>query len=400
MAAKKSSKSKKAPAKQLKYIAVSSKNYGNALKGVKVYYEGAKPNNLRDDGTFRFGKNILEALKKKFASKFKLILTTETNTITKNGSIFEVRISSKMLASMNTETINRTRDVKNDIIQQQFSISFPTHFTDPPSAPYISNALSKILAPGISKRMSSKDKDALNKFLPEYLTSEAQTAVILKATTQVESLEELANELKKELDSTTSRSEKWWQDYIKGKILLIQQGYIKAIEKMNTSLGNTKYPDFALVTHDSYLDILEIKRPDTSTIKHDVGRDNYYWDTEMTKAIIQLENYLENISKHADAVRSHIRDKYSIDLKVVRPRGIILAGDTRDFKNQKQKDDFRILTNGIKHITIVTYDELHTRLENYISVLKEYSKKPSTRKKKSSTKTKPKRKNLNKTLVN
>ncbi len=177
MATKKPNRKKKTKTRQLKYITVSSRGYGNALKGTKVYYEGAKPSNLKDDGTFRFGKNILEALKKRFAAKFKLILTKETDLITKHGTIFEVRISSKMLNSMNTETINRTRDVKNDIIQQRFSVLFPQHFTEPQSTPYISNALSKMLGPGISNKMSARDKDALNKFLPEYLTNEAQTAV-------------------------------------------------------------------------------------------------------------------------------------------------------------------------------------------------------------------------------
>lgn len=172
--------------------------------------------------------------------------------------------------------------------------------------------------------------------------------------------------------------------FIQAKILLIQQGYIKAIEKMNISIGKTKFPDFSLVTHDNYLDILEIKKPDTPILRLDNSRDNYYWDPEMAKAISQLENYLENISKFASDVRSHILDTYKIDLKVVRPRGIILAGDTRKFTEQKQKDDFRLLSHGLKHITVLTYDELHVRLENYISVLKQYDKqkKPKTTQKK------------------
>ena len=38
---------------------------------------------------------------------------------------------------------------------------------------------------------------------------------------------------------------------------------------MNVAVGNTKFPDFALVTHDNYLDILEIKKPDTRVLKED-----------------------------------------------------------------------------------------------------------------------------------
>ena len=44
------------------------------------------------------------------------------------------------------------------------------------------------------------------------------------------------------------------------------------------------------------------------------------------------------------------------------------------FEDQKPKDDFRLLTQANKNITFVTYDELVTRLENYIEVLEKHSK--------------------------
>jgi hypothetical protein len=59
-------------------------------------------------------------------------------------------------------------------------------------------------------------------------------------------------------------------------------------------------------------------------------------------------------------------------MKAIRPRGIILTGDTRNFEGQKIKDDFRLLREGIKNVTILTYDELLTRLQNYIAVLREF----------------------------
>ena len=170
-----------------------------------------------------------------------------------------------------------------------------------------------------------------------------------------------------------SYAEGWWQSYIKKNILIIQQGYIAAVDKMNVAIGTTKYPDFALVTHDNYLDILEIKKPNTQLLKNDAGRGNYFWDPEISKAIIQVENYIEHVSHHADAVRNHIRDNYKMELKVLRPRGIILAGDTIKFSTGKESDDFRLLCLATKNITFVTYDELLSRLKNYIKVLEDHS---------------------------
>jgi hypothetical protein len=83
------------------------------------------------------------------------------------------------------------------------------------------------------------------------------------------------------------------------------------------------------------------------------------------------------VTEHAPSVRSYILDTYKVDLKVVRPRGIILVGDARLLNEQKQKDDLRLLSQGLKNITVVTYDELLTRLKNYIEVLTRSAKPAS-----------------------
>ena len=146
---------------------------------------------------------------------------------------------------------------------------------------------------------------------------------------------------------------------------------------MNVIVGKTKYPDFSLITHDSYLDIFEIKKPSTNLLRYDDSRDNYFWDTEMAKAIIQTENYIEKVSNSAETIRGFIKDEYQIELKIVKPRGIILAGKSNIFTKQKQKDDFRLLAQGNKNLTFLTYDELLNRLLNYINVLDQFSN-PST----------------------
>ena len=198
------------------------------------------------------------------------------------------------------------------------------------------------------------------------------SSIAIKAV-EIDSLKRLGAEFKAELGN--QHPESWWQNYIQARILIMQQGYIRPVEKMNVAIGNTKFPDFALVTHDNYLDILEIKKPDTVILKEDKSRGNYHWDTEISRAIIQVLNYLEHISNQAAQVRSFVKDTYELELKVVRPRGFILAGNSAEFSSQKQRDDFRLLSHGLKNVTVITYDELLVRLENHIRVLEKYSSK-------------------------
>jgi len=355
-----------------KFIKVANRSYGNLLKGTKIYYEGARPKTLRDDGSIKFGKNILELLKAKY-KRFRWIITKETNGVKLVNGIYEIRTGQKALSKMNSLSFSRTRDIKTDIVKETFTqiyanMKFDTATIDA----YRPGTVALLLKGKIHKKLNSEDKDALNVFLPEYISKESVSTVnLLKASTQIQTLQDLAKNIRDEMKG--DRSESWWQKYIHKNILFIQQGYIQALQKMNISIGNTKFPDFSLITHDGFLDIFEIKKPSTTLIKPDNSRGNYYWDTELSKAIIQVENYIENISKNAESVRGYIKDNYKIDMKVVRPRGIILAGDASSLKEQKEKDDFRLLTLASKNITFVTYDELATRLENYISVLQKHT---------------------------
>lgn len=358
----------------LRFVRVTARNYGNKLKGIKIYYEGAKPSGLRPDGTINLGKNILEILTGKFGTKFRWIISEQTNSIEVRYNIARVKISRQLLQKMSSEQIDRNRDIKNDIINRTFFNVYPSYFTAPVTTVYAPGTLANTLNKDILPKLSADDRDALNEFLPDFIASQSMASVnLLKATAQIESLKELAAEM--ETAISAGHGESWWQTYIRSKILIIQQGYIKAIEKMNIAIGNTKFPDFSLVTHDNYLDILEIKKPTTEILKLDASRGNYFFDAEISKAVVQVENYISNVTKFGDAVRSYILESHKIDLKVVRPRGIILAGNASQFTDQKQKDDFRLLSQGLKNLTIVTYDELLTRLKNYIEVLEEFTER-------------------------
>lgn len=370
--------------KQKKYIEVSSKSYGNNLKGTKVYYEGKRPKKLKDDGSFSFGKSILELLKNKFGSRFRLVLTKSTDSVKKEGTISVVRLSEKTLGKMYGESFSRRRDINIDIIQKMFGKSHPKLVDRKIKVLYTPGRFAGLLEGDVLGKLSSDDKDALNKFIPEYVALEpAAAANKLSAKAQLKTLKQFAKDLRKEL--LANRSEHWWQDYIRKNILVIQQGYIRAIDKINVAVGKTKFPDFSLVTHDGYLDVLEIKKPSTPLLDFDEGRSNFYWNREISRALIQVENYIESISRYADAVRSFLLDDHQVSLQVLRPRGVILAGSSAQLGDQqKKKDDFRILSCSMKNVQVITYDELLDRLENYIDVLDNRSEKSKRKKRKNS----------------
>ena len=176
---------KKASAPAVKFVTVISRSYGNALKGTKVYYEGKKPKGLKKDGTISFGKHILEALKRKFGDKkFRWIITQGQDFITIERNIVRVRTSQRTLSRMGASLWDRGRDIKNDIVASSFSIVYPSHFTKKEMPVYVPGRLSQTLNPKILPRLSAEDREAMNKFLPEFIASELLNAVnLLKAKT-------------------------------------------------------------------------------------------------------------------------------------------------------------------------------------------------------------------------
>lgn len=152
--------------------------------------------------------------------------------------------------------------------------------------------------------------------------------------------------------------ESWWQSLLEKHIPLLLPGYVQCFSKINIGIGRTKFPDFLLQTQDGYLDVLEIKRPDTELFTKDNNHDNYSFSKVLSNAISQVNRYVEETQKHCQDLQEYIQEKHKSNVRVLHPTGIILAGDRRNF-SQHEKDDFRRLTRMLTNIKLITYDDLH-----------------------------------------
>jgi len=190
-------------------------------------------------------------------------------------------------------------------------------------------------------------------------------------------LQSVVDEFSKRLENK-ALSEADWQRFLQKYILLFNTSYVDTIEKLSVDLRG-KYPDFLLVNVYGYLDIYEIKKPTTTLLRHDDSRDNYYWDVEVAKAISQTEKYVQMLIKNDLEVRDIIKEKCKIEVKVVRPRGFIVVGNSKQFINSKMNDDFRLLAASLKNVDVVLYDELLGNLQNLLDRLKKRTTRRSSR---------------------
>ncbi|HAW08714.1 MAG TPA: hypothetical protein DCW42_06035 [Bacteroidetes bacterium] len=161
-----------------------------------------------------------------------------------------------------------------------------------------------------------------------------------------------------------SPPESKWGDFLKKNLFLVESKYIKLISELNVVLAGSRNVDFGLIDSQGYLDLFEIKKPNTKLLAGSTDRGNYYWNSEAIKAITQAEKYLYNAERKAPELKEDITRELDINVKVVRPRAVVIMGHSNQLDNEKKREDFRILRMSLKNVEIVLYDELLERLKN------------------------------------
>lgn len=359
-------------------IPITSRWYGKRFLNKEIHYVGfgKKPKFVKADGSFTLGKHILEALSEKFKNFDLVISFNGKSLVKKEGRKTTVTLSFQDYSLFKKAFAEKKRVVATKVVKGQLPTLYPKFFsTTEKLIVYESGLFSELLSPTFDPaRLGRADLDALIAFIPKLLgykvgtESKAIKAVVSqKEVLQLSYLEKFISDLSKRL--TKKQSESSWQKYFYENILLLQEGYIEKIEKLNIDI-DPKFPDFCLVTGDGYLDVLEIKTPDTPLLRYDDSHKNYYWSPDLAKAIAQTEKYIDVIAKNNDRVRNYIRDKYQIDLKIIKPRGIIIAGSAKSMIESDKRDDFRLLAGSLKNVEVMTYSELEQLMMNRLHTLR------------------------------
>ena len=243
---------------------------------------------------------------------------------------------------------------------------FPTHFdAEEAKSSYRPGQIAALLKDErIVGQMSDADKEALFELYPALvqnqdftLRSSARLRFIMEGmgATKTVYLEKVIHAFECRLSKKSH--EHVWQTFLREHILMMLNTYAAVIEKPNVAIA-VKYPDFMLVDAYGYVDIYEIKTPQTDVLKYDDGRDNYYWSPEAARAISQTEKYLDHVSKNRLAIAEDLKRKKGTEVNLVRPRGFVVVGTRKQLVNQTMKDDFRILNDSLKNIDILFFDDL------------------------------------------
>ena len=326
------------------------------------------------------GNLVVQEIHRRYKKMIDLTVTASgAARIDARGKTVSLVLPHKQLTKVgeSVRTIKRERNEEMRIEVQHFLGDTYNQFKDlkDTEAGYSAGRLSELLGQDkVLSNLSAEDREALEEFIPEYLSNIPGT---LKAKKKLQVifdaldagkkiyLEKVLREFRSKLKRNV-QNEHSWQKFLSDYILILRQSYGEVLEKESVSLQG-KFPDFMLIDPYGYLDIYEIKKPSTQLLRHDASRNNYYWDTEISKAIAQIENYTYQAQRHADALATDIRKAKNLDVNIVRPRGYIIAGRRSQLSSPKMKDDFRILSESLKNVDIILYDDLLESLEAFVA---------------------------------
>jgi hypothetical protein len=374
-----------------KYI-IKNRTYGKKYLGREIFYLGfpRKPQFLKEKGQgFPGGKHLLETLEARL-KKFKLILTPTKDHIEKVGRSFNVYVSVRALTRFNTLVREKSREIKLDAISSVLGSVFPGQFKRSDRVEsYRRGMLSRLLTDNLDPRvLSMDDVRAVTNFTtkiaadPKATGFDEKAAVGRKRSVQLIYLRRLIAEFEDRIAKNLGEND--WQAYLSEKILYFQDSYIRKIDKPNITTVTTQFPDFGVITADDYLDLIEIKTPGTVLLKEDLSHNSYYWSADMAKAIAQVETYIESTTNRKADLTLQIERITSLRLKIVKPRGLIIAGSTTQFSGNAIKADyFRMLNECLKNVEIVPYDELSRRLRNTATSIEKLEAGPQSMKKRS-----------------
>ncbi len=231
----------------------------------------------------------------------------------------------------------------------------------------------------VAQKLNEEDLEALNNFFPKIFETSlkgkrkgvrVERNALIQNTKKITDkifLDEVIKEFEANLTKKTV-SEAEWQKFLSEKVFRFLANYVTTIEKQNVSVS-VSYPDFVLADVYGFVDVFEIKKHGTPLVALDESHDNYYWKSDIVKAISQIENYIDEIVRNADDYVRAVKKKKGVDIRVVRPRGYIIAGTSNQFKNKKESGDFRKLGSSLKNISFILYDELLENLKNLRSKL-------------------------------
>lgn len=118
--------------------------------------------------------------------------------------------------------------------------------------------------------------------------------------------------------------------------------------------------------------LIEIKTPCTEIVGKPY-RETYSMSLDMSGAVNQVLNYCDELQKNFSTLTRDLEEADTV--RAFSPKCVVVIGKISTL-NAKQQKAFELYRNSFNNLTIITFDELHQKICDLMSVFKEDTPRP------------------------
>jgi hypothetical protein len=111
--------------------------------------------------------------------------------------------------------------------------------------------------------------------------------------------------------------------------------------------------------------LIEIKTPLTPLLGSLYRGDIHNVSTELAGAVMQISNSKDALLKNCHALKADSASKF----EAFNPPCVVVAGNTGELTDTLRLKSFELFRNGLKDVSIITYDELFAKIRHIVDLL-------------------------------
>jgi Domain of unknown function (DUF4263) len=166
----------------------------------------------------------------------------------------------------------------------------------------------------------------------------------------------------------TEKREQAYQDWFEEHPWICGINYVGRVDIRR--IGLHQITDVVMKTTDGYLDLIELKRPDSPVLRLDQDRNLFYFSTEASQSVAQAAAYVTTTEENRHMLGQTEK------LLFLKPRARIVIGRSDTWK-QPHRNALRILNASLHFIEVWTYDDILAMADQLVR-LYERSEEDST----------------------
>lgn len=159
---------------------------------------------------------------------------------------------------------------------------------------------------------------------------------------------------------TKNELEPAWQTWFEKNDWVLGNNHVAVLEDRRIDTENIS--DYLLKAEDGHLDLIEIKRPALHFWADARDHGNLVPHSDLTKALTQSTNYLFELEREMNLVKTQERLKGA---PIAKPRALLIHGRSAAWADEHFRAQ-RLLNGSLSTVQILTYDQVLAKAERAV----------------------------------